>query len=389
MAVATERGVRYRWVVLGAGTVAQTSWSAIWFGIAVLAPALRDRYGLSLGETGALLAASLAGSTVSMIPWGILTDRAGERPVLATGLGACGISLLAAAEVRSYWALLVLILLSGLTGASVSAATGRAVMQWFPPTRRGFALGIRQTAIPLGGLLSALVLAHLTPPWGFRTLGIVCLVGAALGVALVREGPQLDEPGELAGGWRAMLERRLWLLSLGSGLLLTPQICLVGFAVLFLHDRRDMSAASAALVLAGIQLLGVALRITVGLWSDRAASRIVPLRQIALACVVLCLVTTALTTAPLAVLVPVLIVTGGLGMSWNSLSFTATAEMAGAARSGSALGFQQTILNTTAAVLPPAFGFIVGATGWTLGFGLVAVGPFAGYVLLRPLAHPT
>src|SRR2546423_4553334 len=114
MAVATEGGdgVRYRWVVLGAGTAAQTTWSAIWFGIAVLAPALRDRYGLSLGETGALLAASLAGSTFSLIPWGILTDRIGERPVLGSGLGVCGVSLLAAAQVSSFWALVGSVTLS-------------------------------------------------------------------------------------------------------------------------------------------------------------------------------------------------------------------------------------------------------------------------------------
>src|SRR5207302_5497298 len=175
--------------------------------------------------------------------------------------------------------------------------------------------------------------------------------------------------------------------SVGSALLLAPQICLVGFTVLFLHDRRDLSAASAGLVLAAIQLLGVALRIAAGAWSDRAGSRIVPLRQIALACVVLVLVVTALVNAPLALLVPVLVVTGALGMSWNSLSFTATAEMAGAARTGSALGLQQTVLNTAAVVLAPVFGLIVGATGWTVGFGLVAVGPLAGYLLLRPLAH--
>ena len=48
---------------------------------------------------------------------------------------------------------------------------------------------------------------------------------------------------------------------------------------------------------------------------------------------------------------------------------------------------QQTILNTAAVILPPVFGLIVGAAGWTVGFGLVAVGPFAGYLLLRPLAH--
>jgi sugar phosphate permease len=379
--------VRYRWVVLGAGTAAQASWSAIWFGIAVLAPALRSRYGLSLGETGALLAASLAGSTVSMIPWGILTDRIGERPVLAGGLGACGAAMLGAAETGSFWALLVLLSFSGLAGASVSAATGRAVMQWFPPARRGLALGIRQTAIPLGGLFAAVVLAHLGPAGGFRLLGIACLSGALLGAALVREGPRSAEEGSIAGGVRALLERRLWLLSLGSALLLTPQICLVGFTVLFLHDHRHVSTGRAALALAAIQLLGVALRVAAGAWSDRFESRIVPLRRIALACVATVLIATALVDAPLAVLVPVLIATGALGMSWNSLSFTATAEMAGAARTGSALGVQQTILNTAGALLPPAFGFVVGATGWTLGFGLVAIGPFAGYLVLRPLAH--
>ena len=43
-------------------------------------------------------------------------------------------------------------------GASVNAASGRAVMQWFPAGQRGLALGVRQTAIPLGGALVALAL---------------------------------------------------------------------------------------------------------------------------------------------------------------------------------------------------------------------------------------
>ena len=56
---------------------------------------------------------------------------------------------------RSLFALLVL---AGAVGASVNSASGRAVMHWFAPSERGLALGIRQTAIPLGGLIVALVL---------------------------------------------------------------------------------------------------------------------------------------------------------------------------------------------------------------------------------------
>ena len=76
-----------RWVVLAAGTFAQATYSAIWFGVAVMAPSLRDELHLSLGQTGVLISASLAGSVVSLIPWGLATDRVGERWVLLAGVG--------------------------------------------------------------------------------------------------------------------------------------------------------------------------------------------------------------------------------------------------------------------------------------------------------------
>jgi len=52
--------LRYRWVVLAAGTAAQAAFSALLIGLPVLAPALRERYGLSLAEVG--LALSSVGS---------------------------------------------------------------------------------------------------------------------------------------------------------------------------------------------------------------------------------------------------------------------------------------------------------------------------------------
>ena len=63
-----------------------------------MAPFLRHRYGLTLGETGVLLSASLAGSVLTLIPWGLATDRVGERGVLVVGLGACGLALVAASR---------------------------------------------------------------------------------------------------------------------------------------------------------------------------------------------------------------------------------------------------------------------------------------------------
>ena len=51
----------YRWAVLAAGTAAQASFSSISFAIAVLAPALREEYELSLTQIGVVLAAEWSG----------------------------------------------------------------------------------------------------------------------------------------------------------------------------------------------------------------------------------------------------------------------------------------------------------------------------------------
>jgi hypothetical protein len=97
-------------------------------------------------------------------------------------------------------------------------------------------------------------------------------------------------------------------------------------------------------------------------------------------------VTAALTEGPLAVLLPALVAAGALSLSWNALSFTAAAELAGRARSGAALGFQQTALSVASTAAPPLFAAVVAASSWGVGFGLAALFPLAGLAVLRRLA---
>ena len=65
--------------MLAAGTAAQASFSTVSFALAVLAPALRDAYDLSLTEIGIVLAAEWVGLTFALLPWGFAVDRFGER----------------------------------------------------------------------------------------------------------------------------------------------------------------------------------------------------------------------------------------------------------------------------------------------------------------------
>src|SRR6266550_5634143 len=87
---------RYRWVVLGAGTFAQASFSASTVGLPALGPALKSHYGLTLGETGVVLAATGIGMLFTLLPWGLVADRVDERWVIATGLtGAAALLVVA------------------------------------------------------------------------------------------------------------------------------------------------------------------------------------------------------------------------------------------------------------------------------------------------------
>ncbi|HXV33307.1 MAG TPA: MFS transporter [Gaiellaceae bacterium] len=377
---------RYRWTILALGTAAQWSYSAVFLGIPVLAPQLREAYGLSLPQVGVVLAAFSVGSVVTLLPWGLLADRIGERRVIATGLTVASAALAAAAFTTSYVSLVLLLVLAGGAGASVNAASGRAVMSWFEASQRGLALGIRQTALPLGGAAAAIALPPIAAAGGTEA-GLLVLAGACLGTAIAGAVGLREAPAEagvpLGDVTNPLRDSRMWRLAAGSGLIVVAQISVMAFAVLFLHGARGLSTGAAAGIFAAMQLMGASLRIGAGRWSDRVGTRIGPLVKIAFALSALLALSAALTSAPLALLLPAFLAAGATSQAWNALSFTAAAELAGLARAGAALGFQQTALAVASSIAPPVFAVLVESASWGVAFALAATLPLAGAGLLR------
>jgi sugar phosphate permease len=379
----------YRWAVLAAGTAAAGAGSALFIGPAVLAPEIRSEFDVSVSQVGVLLGSLWVGTTTTLLAWGLLADRLGERAVLGTGLGAAGVLALVAGTVGGFWAFLALLFLAAAAGASVNAASGRAVMQWFGPDERGLALGIRQTAIPLGIGLSALVLPAVDEAGGLRAsfafLGGLAVAAALVAVAVVREAPVRDVELEGEAIEWTLRDSRLWTLSLGSGLYLSAQIPLMSFSVLFLHDAHGVSTTRAGAVLAVFQAAAVVSRIAAGRLSDRIGSRIRPLRWIGVASAVGLAVTSLVAENGLWAAIAAIVLAGAVSMSWNGLSLTAAAELAGRAKSGAAIGFQQTTLGLIGVVVPILFANLVEATSWRAGFAAAALGPLAGWWLLGKL----
>ena len=371
--------------MLAAGTGAQAGFSTISFAIAVLAPALRDTYDLSLTEIGVVLAAEWIGLTFAMLPWGFAADRFGERVTLGVGLVACSIFLAGAAFAPDYGALVALLTLAGVAGGSVQSGSGRAVMRWFEASERGLALGVRQTAVPIGGFVAAAVLPFLDGPReGFLFLSGLVLAGAVAGVVVLRSRPETELPETIEVD-ATLRDRRLLLVCGVSGAYVVAQVVLMGFIVLFLHDERGFSTGAAAAALAVSQVAAAALRIGVGHWSDVTGSRVRPLRIVGLAMTVSIALVAVTATAAGDLAAAAIIVATAVSMAWNGLSFTIAAELGGR-RSGAAIGMQQTVLSASGVGAPVAFAALVSWTSWQAAFGVAALFPLVGVWLLRRLA---
>lgn len=366
--------------MLAAGTAAQTAFAALTVGLPVLAPELRDHYGLTLGEVGVVLSSVWLGTIATFLPWGLAADRIGERAVLGAGLGACGLLTAASGFTSGYAALVAVLALAGAAGASVNSASGRAVMRWFGPSERGLALGVRQTAIPAGALLAAVVLPPLDARSGLVLLGALCVGGAVLGTVVVHD--RVAEPMDVQDVEWSVRDRRLWILCAVDGFYVVAQVALLSFAVLFLHDARGFSEAAAAAVLAAAQVAAAALRIGIGRWSDVIRNRVRPLRLVGLAVTATLAVVAVLVDAPAWVLVPAIVVACSLSMAWNGLAFTIAAELGGR-RSGAAIGIQQTALSLVGVPATIAFAATVSWTSWRTAFAVAAVFPLGGWAALR------
>jgi sugar phosphate permease len=254
--------VHYRYVVLAVGASAQAATAAYFLGLAAVTPALRDHFSLGVAGVGTLLGAISVGLVATLIAWGSAADRFGERGVMTVGLLGSAAALGGTAFVRDPVLAGVLLAVAGGSGASVNAASGRAVLTWFPTESRGMAMAVRQTSVPVGTAAAAVALPPIAGAAGvpavFLTLAVVCLAAAGAVAVWVREPPGRPASGKkpTASALSVLSDRRLLRLSLAGLLLVVPQFLGTVFMVEVLHEGAGLSLA-----LAG-GLLGVASWVT-------------------------------------------------------------------------------------------------------------------------------
>lgn len=381
--------VRRRWAILAAGTLASAASTTMVTGPAFLIPELHASTadggrGLSLAAAGLVAAATVAGQMVSLLPWGFVVDRRGERFALVAGLSFAALGGIAAILAPSTLTLAVALFFAGVGGSSANSASGRVVVGWFPPERRGLAMGIRQAAQPIGVGLGAATMAVLAADHGIPAALAVPTIACALAIALVLlividppRPPRAEAAGH-ANPYRAP-DRFLARVHAASVLLVVPQFLVWTFGLTWLVTDLGWDPGPAGLLIAGTQVAGAGARIGSGWVSDLVGSRMRPMRVVAALAALTMLLLGVAAALPggwaTAAAVGLLVVASAVTVADNGLAYTAIAERAGPFWSGRALGMQNTAQHAVAALVPPLFGLLITQWGYGAAYALAAVLP--------------
>ncbi|WP_398956381.1 MFS transporter [Streptomyces sp. GC420] len=345
-----------------------------WALLSPLGPRLKENLDLTSFEQSLLVAVPVVVGSLGRIPVGALTDRFGGRVMfpLVSAATIVPVLYLGLAGHSSLGALLVGGFFLGIGGTAFAVGVP-FVSAWFPPERRGLAVGVFGAGMG-GTAISALTTVQLVDANGMAgpfliTAGVLAAY-AVLAAVLLRDAPGRTVPTE-------PLARRLadtvrlpvtWQASALYAVAFGGYVAFSVYLPTYLKTGYGLAQADAANRMAGFVLLAVAMRPVGGWLSDRMG----PTRVLggALAVVVAGAAVQAATPS----LVPVgtvafLAMAAALGAG-SGATFALVALLAPANKVGSVTGVVGAAGGLGGFVPPLLMGAVYGAYG-TYAMGLV------------------
>lgn len=249
-----------------------------WALLSPLGPRLKDSLHLSVFEQALVVAVPVLVGSLGRIPVGALTDRYGGRvmfplvsfttivPVLFLGLG--GHSSLGLLLVGGFFL--------GVAGTAFAVGVP-FVNAWFPPERRGTAIGVFGAGMG-GTAISALTTVKLTKAYGIQTPFVIAAIVLAcygvLAAVLLRDAPGRVAPTQpLLTRLAATSRLRLtWEAAALYALAFGGYVAFSVYLPTFLKTGYGLAQDDAANRMAGFVVLAVLMRPIGGWLSDRFGS---------------------------------------------------------------------------------------------------------------------
>jgi len=222
--------------------------------VLAFAPVLQRELGLTAAAFGLAVSCYYAAQMVGALPAGWLVDRFGiRRGLMAAHLVlAIGMALIAFAEGAT--ALSLGLALCGFGYVLVNPATTRGVLAWFDHRHRATAMGVKQTGVPVGAVVVAMI-AALVQDWrafaGALAVSMLLMTLAFLGLS--KEKTSFARSTLLRDMCTALAHPRLTAVTLATGLYTTAFGAVLAYFVTFSYEVVHVSLGAASLFLALVQ----------------------------------------------------------------------------------------------------------------------------------------
>lgn len=368
----TSRGLM---LAMATGGFALTFWA--WALLGPLGSSLREELGLTAFQQAVLVAVPVIVGSLGRIPVGALTDRLGARVMFTT------MSLLTILPVLylgfvadTYAEYLIGGFFLGLGGTTFAIGIP-LVNSWFPPERRGTALGV--FGVGMGGTaISAFTTVHLTETMGkgfpFALVAVLLAGYSVLAWLLIRDRSDRMIAGGsmLARTWNTLKMRSTIELALLYAVSFGGFVAFSVYLPSYLKTAYGLSQGDAALRTAGFVVLAVVMRPIGGWLSDRTHPVKVLTVSYALATALAVLASLELNLLPQGS-VALLGLAAVLGLGTGAV-FALVAKLAPAQSVGSVTGVVGAAGGLGGFFPPLLMGAIYGATGdYSAGYLMLAL----------------
>jgi NNP family nitrate/nitrite transporter-like MFS transporter len=269
---ASGRVTAQAWSVLLASTLAFMVCFVVWMMFGVLGVQLRQELQLNNTQFGLLTSTPVLTGAIMRLPLGVWTDRFGGRIVMAVLLAVSAIPVYIVSYAYALWRVLLIGLFLGCVGASFAVGTPY-VARFFPPARRGFAMGFFGA-----GTVGAAVNLFITPSlqaaygWRFvpRAYAIALLATAVIfWFASARDPGAGKTQGSLLDSFKVLRDPRVWRLCQYYSITFGGFTALSLWMPQYLQGQYGISLVAASAFAAGFSLPGSVLRAVGGGLADR------------------------------------------------------------------------------------------------------------------------
>ncbi|HWP13867.1 MAG TPA: MFS transporter [Ramlibacter sp.] len=377
--------MKNNWLPLFITLAIQSVVSLALLALPVMATVVAQALGVSATLVGVFVALAYLGAILSSLASGSAVARFGAIRVSQVGLLLCAAGLLVCA-LPSVAAMALGALLIGLGYGPITPASSHLLALTTPAHRMSLVFSVKQTGVPLGGMLAGAIVPGLVLLGGWQAaLLAVALANVlcALASQPLRAGLDADRQSDRALAFGNLMQplhlvlsqRVLARLAAFSFVFSAVQLSLGTYLVTYLHLALDWGLVKAGLALSAAQFGGIAGRVAWGYVADRwlGAGR-------ALAVVAALMTLSTLATALLDARVPavlvftLLVVFGASAIGWNGVYLAEVARRAPPGMASIATGGTLAVTFFGVVLGPTLFGAVAAlGGGYRAGFAALAV----------------